>query len=273
MSKELALKVDLGDECLEVKPLIEKIFSYYPGADVAGIQKAYLFSKKAHQGQFRRSGQPFISHPLGVAEILADLKLDLSTIMTGLLHDTVEDTGVTLENIAENFSPVVADLVDGVTKITKLSFRNTHDRQSENIRKMIVAMGKDVRVVLVKLADRLHNMRTLGHMAYEKQIRIGQETLDIYAPLASRLGMSSIKVELEDLSFRYTQPDRYYELVQKVAKKKKEREKYIEEVKKILSKELSEKVQGLLYDPGEAQTLLFHLQKNGHFQSELRSGL
>ncbi len=231
-------------ECLEIKNLCEKIVSYYPNADIELVQKAYLFSKQAHEGQFRRSGEPYISHPVGVAEILADLKLDLPTIMTGLLHDTVEDTEVTLEDVSKNFGTVVSELVDGVTKITQLSFRNTHDKQSENVRKMIVAMGKDVRVILVKLADRLHNMRTLGHMKYEKQIRIGQETLDIYAPLASRLGISSIKIELEDLSFRYTQPDRYYELVQKVAKKKKEREKYIEEVKKILEQDLEGEFKG-----------------------------
>lgn len=230
---------DFPNECLEVKPLCEKILSYFPNADIEPVKKAFLFSRKAHEGQFRRSGEPYISHPVGVAEILAELKLDLPTIMTGLLHDTVEDTEATLEEIQSLFGPVVAELVDGVTKITQLSFKNTHDKQSENVRKMIVAMGKDVRVILVKLADRLHNMRTLGHMAYEKQLRIGQETLDIYAPLASRLGISSIKVELEDLSFRYTQPDRYYELAQKVAKKKKEREKYIDEVKKLLNNELT----------------------------------
>jgi GTP diphosphokinase / guanosine-3',5'-bis(diphosphate) 3'-diphosphatase len=236
-----AQALDFPKELLEIKPLCEKILAYYPNADIDLIKKAYLFSKKAHEGQFRRSGEPYISHPVGVSEILADLKLDLPTIMTGLLHDTVEDTEVCLEDINKHFGAVVADLVDGVTKITQLSFKNTHDKQSENVRKMIVAMGKDVRVILVKLADRLHNMRTLGHMAYEKQLRIGQETLDIYAPLASRLGISSIKEELEDLSFRFTQPDRYYELVQKVAKKKKEREKYIEEVKKILNDELGQR--------------------------------
>ncbi len=242
MAKEsLESTVGLPNDCAEIKNLCDKILSYYPTADIALIQKAYLFSKKAHEGQFRRSGEPYISHPVGVAEILAELRLDLPTIMTGLLHDTVEDTIVTLEDVDKNFGPVVADLVDGVTKITQLSFRNTHEKQGENVRKMIVAMGKDVRVILVKLADRLHNMRTLGHMAYEKQRRIGQETLDIYAPLASRLGISSIKIELEDLSFRYTEPDRYYELAQKVAKKKKEREKYIDEVKKLLDTELTER--------------------------------
>ncbi len=255
MSKELPLKTDSSGDLTEIKPLKEKILSYFPSADVSIVQKAYLFSKKAHKGQFRRSGQPYISHPLGVSEILANLRLDLPTIMTGLLHDTVEDTTVTLEDIAGNFGPVVAELVDGVTKITQLSFKNTHDKQSENVRKMIVAMGKDVRVVLVKLADRLHNMQTLGHMAYEKQIRIGQETLDIYAPLANRLGMSSIKVEMEDLGFRYTQPDHYYNLAQRVAKKKKERDRYIEEVKNILIQELSEKFRGQFQIQGRSKHL------------------
>ena len=201
MLKPEQKKIDSFDEHKELKLLTDKILSYFPTADLKPIEKAYLFSKKAHEGQFRRSGQPYISHPLGVSMILADLKMDLPTITTGLLHDTVEDTSVSLEDIKKNFGPLVAELVDGVTKITQLSFRNTHDKQSENVRKMIVAMGKDVRVVLVKLADRLHNMRTLGSMTYEKQIKIGQETLDIYAPLANRLGISSIKTEMEDLGF------------------------------------------------------------------------
>jgi len=223
----------------EIENLNTKIKSYFPTADLEFIKKAFVFSKKAHQGQFRRSGEAYIFHPIGVAEILADLRLDLPTIATGLLHDTVEDTGVTLEQIETEFGPVVRQLVDGVTKISQMSFKNTHEKQGENVRKMIVAMGKDVRVILVKLADRLHNMRTLNHMSYDKQIRIGQETLDIYAPLASRLGINSVKIELEDLAFRYSNPEAYYDLAQKVTKKKKEREKYIDEVKMSLSEELS----------------------------------
>lgn len=222
----------------EIKPLCEKILSYYPNGDIELIEKAYLFSKKAHEGQFRRSGEPYIMHPLGVSEILADLRLDLPSIATGLLHDTVEDTSVTLDQIEFEFGPAIRLLVDGVTKISQMTFRNTHEKQGENIRKMIIAMGQDVRVVLVKLADRLHNMRTLNHMPYEKQLRIGTETLDIYAPLASRLGINSVKVELEDLSFRYTNSEMYYSLAQKVSKKKKEREKYIVDVKEDLQKEL-----------------------------------
>ncbi len=222
-----------------LEELCEKIRVFYPNADLSIIEKAYTISEKAHEGQIRRSGEPYISHPLGVAAILADLHLDLATIATGLLHDTVEDTHLTLQDIEREFGKPIAELVDGVTKISKIKFRNTHEKQGENIRKMIVAMGKDVRVVLVKIADRLHNMRTLNHMAPDKQARIAQETLDIYAPLASRLGMNSVKIELEDLSFRYSRPDAYYGLAQKIAKKKKDREKYIEDTQKLLEKELT----------------------------------
>ena len=221
-----------------IEDLLNRIKKDYSTEDLELIRKTYEFSEKAHEGQIRRSGEPYINHPLSVAAILADLKLDRATIVTGLLHDTVEDTDVTLPQVEKLFGQDVAHLVDGVTKISQMKFRNTHEKQGENIRKMIVAMGKDVRVILVKLADRLHNMRTLNHMPYQKQARIAQETLDIYAPLASRLGINSIKVELEDLSFRYAFPDMYYELAQKVAKKKREREKYIEDVLKVLNKEV-----------------------------------
>jgi len=233
------------DDRLPLKPvktcdeLIEKIKSYYPQVSVQLLEKAYLFSEKAHEGQLRRSGEPYISHPLNVAGILADLKLDVDTIMTGLLHDTVEDTNVTLDDIKKEFGETVAYLVDGVTKIGQMNFRNSFDKQGENIRKMIVAMGKDVRVVLVKLADRLHNMRTLNHMPYEKQARIAQETLEIYCPLAGRIGISSLKIELEDLCFRYSRPDKYYELVQVLKKSENETIKYIEEVKKSVFDVLS----------------------------------
>jgi len=221
--------------------LLDVIRTYFPTGDLGLIQKAYAFSEKAHTGQISRSGDPYIIHPLGVAAILAELHLDLPSIATALLHDTVEDTAVTLADVEKNFGPIVARLVDGVTKISLMKFRNTHEKQGENIRKMIVAMGKDVRVVLVKLADRLHNMRTLNHMPPDKQARIAQETLDIYAPLASRLGINSLKIELEDLSFRYAYPEVYYSLAQKVAKKKREREKYIDDVKKLLTTELEKR--------------------------------
>lgn len=236
----------LFDEHLSEKPLksledlLVKVRAYFPTADLSMIEKAYQFGEKAHMGQIRRSGEAYFFHPLSVAGILAELKLDLASIATGLLHDVVEDTTVTIDEIRAEFGEVVAQLVDGVTKISKMSFRNTHEKQGENIRKMIVAMGKDVRVLLVKLADRLHNMRTLNHMPYEKQARIAQETLDIYAPLAGRMGISSLKIELEDLSFRYYLPDKYYDLAQKIQKQRKERFHYIEEVKRLLNQELAQ---------------------------------
>ena len=224
-----------------IDELIESLESTYSPEGLALLRRVFEFSEKAHSGQVRRSGEPYISHPLGVATILADLNLDISTVATGLLHDTVEDTDVTLEMLSEEFGDTISMLVDGVTKISKMKFRHIHEKQGENIRKMIVAMGKDVRVILVKLADRLHNMRTLGSMPFEKQARIAQETLDIYSPLAGRLGISELKVELEDLSFRFSKSEAFYDLAQKVEKKKREREKYIDDVKKELSVEIQDK--------------------------------
>lgn len=235
----------LNDDRLPQKPiknvaeLCEKIKSYHPTAPLHIIEKAYEFSEKAHEGQLRRSGEPYISHPLNVAGIIADLKLDIDTIVTGLLHDTVEDTDVTLEDVRREFGDTVATLVDGVTKIGQMNFRNSFDKQGENIRKMIIAMGKDVRVVLVKLCDRLHNIRTLNHMPYEKQERIAQETLEIYCPLAGRIGISALKTELEDLCFRYSRPDKYYELVQTIMKTEHETARYIEEVKRSVTEALA----------------------------------
>ncbi|MFK8139292.1 MAG: bifunctional (p)ppGpp synthetase/guanosine-3',5'-bis(diphosphate) 3'-pyrophosphohydrolase [Bdellovibrionales bacterium] len=230
-------RVDKIDEtCIDsIDQLVDRVEKNCTSVDIDLLKKAYIFSEKAHEGQFRRSGEPYISHPLSVAAILAELGLDQSSIITGLLHDTVEDTEVSLEDVEKHFGEDVKDLVDGVTKISQMKFKNTHQKQGENIRKMIIAMGKDIRVILVKLADRLHNMRTLNSMPYEKQMRIARETLDIYSPLANRLGISSIKVELEDLSFRYSFPDLFYDLVQKINRKKKEREKYVDEVTSHLS--------------------------------------
>ena len=237
---EFAAAERLSDKALRtVDDLCQKILQYYPNADLKVIQKAYEFSEKAHEGQIRRSGEPYIFHPLHVAGILADLRLDLDSIATGLLHDTVEDTHASIEDIRREFGDTIAHLVDGVTKISKMNFKTSTERQGENIRKMIVAMGKDVRVILVKLCDRLHNMRTLHHMPYEKQARIAQETLEIYCPLASRMGISSLKIELEDISFRYLRPDVYYQLVQKTEKDEKEQEKFIHEVKDLINKDLS----------------------------------
>lgn len=222
-----------------VEELCDKIAKYDPQADLNFIRKAYAFSEKHHEGQFRRSGEPYISHPLSVAGILADLRLDIETIATGLLHDTVEDTAATLEDIKREFGESVASLVDGVTKINQMKFRNSVEKQGENIRKMIVAMGKDVRVVLVKLADRLHNMRTLHHMPYDKQSRIALETLEIYAPLAGRMGINTLKIELEDLCFRYYRPDMYYLLVQRIKKTEAETNRYIDEVKRLIDEALA----------------------------------
>lgn len=238
-----------------LEDLCARILSYFPQADLGVIRKAYDFSEKAHDGQIRRSGEPYISHPLGVAGILADLRLDLDTIATGLLHDTVEDTHATIPDIKREFGDSIAAMVDGVTKISKMNFKTSTERQGENIRKMIVAMGKDVRVILVKLADRLHNMRTLNHMPYEKQSRIALETLEIYSPLASRLGISSLKIELEDLSFRYYRPDMYYQLSQQVFTLEKDQAKYIEEVKRMITKDL----EGSGYRSTEVQGRSKHL--------------
>jgi guanosine-3',5'-bis(diphosphate) 3'-pyrophosphohydrolase len=222
-----------------LEDLLTRIRTYFPNGDLKVIEKAYYFSENAHEGQIRRSGEPYISHPLSVAGILADLHLDLDTIATGLLHDTVEDTTATMVDIKREFGDAIAYLVDGVTKINQIKFRNSHEKQGENIRKMIVAMGKDVRVVLVKLADRLHNMRTLNYMPFEKQERIALETLEIYCPLAGRMGISSLKIELEELCFRYYRPDMYYRLVQKVKKTEAEQNRYIDDVRGMIVKELT----------------------------------
>ena len=203
----------------------------YSEDDVKLLYKACEFAAQAHKGQKRKSGEPYITHPIGVASLLVALGLDIDSLLTALLHDTVEDTAVTLESIEEAFGSTVCHLVDGVTKLTQIKFRHIHAKQSENIRKMIVAMGQDLRVILVKLADRLHNMRTLSHMPADKQARIALETLGVYAPLAGRLGIHSIKIELEDLSFRYSEPERFYQLVQKIDKTRKDREEYITKTK------------------------------------------
>ncbi|WP_026651304.1 RelA/SpoT family protein [Butyrivibrio proteoclasticus] len=218
--------------------LIERVRKYHPSDDISLIEKAYQEAFEAHKGQSRKSGEPYIIHPLCVAIILADLEMDKETIAAGLLHDVVEDTILTKEEIENDFGSDVALLVDGVTKLTALQLSTDQtnktqeqiDMQAQNLRKMFLAMAKDIRVILIKLADRLHNMRTLGHMPPEKQSRIAQETLDIYSPIAGRLGISRIKVELDDLSLKYLKPDIYYDLVDKVAVRKSEREKYVEDI-------------------------------------------
>ncbi|MBI5968289.1 MAG: bifunctional (p)ppGpp synthetase/guanosine-3',5'-bis(diphosphate) 3'-pyrophosphohydrolase [Deltaproteobacteria bacterium] len=224
---------------IRLNDILEKINRYLPGADSSLIEKAYVFSAKVHQGQVRLSGEPYLTHPLEVAAILADMKMDIYTVATGLLHDTVEDTYATWDEIKQTFGLEIATLVDGLTKISKITLTSHEEQQAENFRKMLLAMAKDIRIVLIKLADRLHNMRTLGFLSPENQVKIAQETLDIYAPLANRLGIDRIKTELEDLSFRYLHPEEFNKLVREVAWKKEEREKYIREVSSIISEKLS----------------------------------
>ena len=221
-----------------VETLISLIQKYHPTADTKPVYKAYRMAEKAHHGQVRKNGSPYITHPFKVACILAELKLDLNTIISGLLHDVVEDTPVSLKDIETHFGKTVAFLVDGVSKISQIHFKDSHHQDSENMRKMIVAMARDVRVILVKLADRLHNMRTLQYMSSEKQLKVAKETLEIYAPLASRLGIQPIKVELEDLGFKYSDPEAFSQLEAHIDSEKKEIDIYINKVIRILEQEM-----------------------------------
>jgi len=197
---------------IRFEDILEKVQAYNPGSDETLLRKAYVFSAKEHHGQTRRSGEPYLIHPLNVAGILADIRADDVSIVVGLLHDILEDTGVTKEDLARHFGAEVAELVDGVTKIGKFSFHSREQEQAETFLKMILGMASDLRVILVKLADRLHNMRTLEFLAPEKRIEIARETLEIYAPIANRLGIGAIKGQLEDLSFRYLEPESCAEL-------------------------------------------------------------
>ena len=221
--------------------LIDKIRKYHPSTDISQIEKAYTIAYNAHKDQRRKSGEPYIIHPVSVAIILAELELDKETIVAGLLHDVVEDTVMTYDDIVREFGEEVALLVDGVTKLTQLNY--THDKveiQAENLRKMFLAMAKDIRVILIKLADRLHNMRTLQYMKPEKQVEKARETMDIYAPIANRLGMSKIKVELDDLSLRYLEPEKFFDLVDKIEQRKSSREQFIKEIIKEVSEYIAE---------------------------------
>ncbi len=226
--------------CDEFNRLVEKIKKYNSNCDFELLKKSYDFSKKAHEGQNRVSGEPFFTHPLEVAFILAELELDCTSIIAGILHDTIEDTPHTYEEIKSIFGQEVADLVDGVTKLGKIPYTTKRERQAENLRKMFLAMAKDIRVILIKLADRLHNMRTLKYMKAEKQAEKAKETLEIYAPIAHRLGISKIKWELEDICLRYIDPKGYYDLVEKIAKRRNEREDYIDNILRILKEKTKE---------------------------------
>lgn len=235
-----AMKEYLSPEEL-YQDLISRVRRYHPSDDISMIEKAYKIAYAAHEGQVRKSGEPYIIHPLCVAIILADLELDKETIEAGLLHDVVEDTIMTEEEIEKEFGPDVALLVDGVTKLQQINFpsdkgngdnktADQQEMQAENLRKMFLAMAKDIRVIMIKLADRLHNMRTLKYQPPAKQQKIARETMEIYAPIAQRLGISKIKVELDDLSLKYLEPDVYYDLVDKIAVRRSEREEYIQQI-------------------------------------------
>ncbi|MDF2572500.1 MAG: relA, partial [Sporomusa sp.] len=221
-----------------IETIVAKIKNYQPDAPLQIVDKAYQLAHSAHAGQLRVSGEEYICHPLGVANILADLQIDAVTISASLLHDVVEDTEVTLEKIEKDFGKEIAMLVDGVTKLNRIEYKSKEEQQLENYRKMFLAMAKDIRVVLIKLADRLHNMRTLKYMAPHKQQEISLETLEIFGPLAHRLGISNVKWELEDLSFRFLEPEKYYKLVEQVKQKRKEREKIITDAIALMSERL-----------------------------------
>ena len=224
----------------ELSALIEAIPQYQPGADLDLLTRAYRFSASSHDGQQRASGEPYLSHPLEVARLLVDFKMDVTTVTAGLLHDVLEDTRATKADLEREFGPEIADLVDGVTKLGKLAFSSREERQAENFRKMLVAMARDLRVLMIKLADRLHNMRTLDYLPPDRARKISQETLDIYAPLAHRLGMAKVKAELEDLALHTLEPQAYVDLQKRVAKRRLEREADINHVIAILETKLSE---------------------------------
>ncbi|MDD5168998.1 MAG: bifunctional (p)ppGpp synthetase/guanosine-3',5'-bis(diphosphate) 3'-pyrophosphohydrolase [Syntrophales bacterium] len=223
---------------LRITDILDKTQSYLSPEELELIEKAYVFSATVHQGQLRLSGEPYLTHPMEVAGILADMKLDAATIITGLLHDTVEDTLTTLEQLENSFGKDVAQLVDGLTKISKITYASQEERQAENFRKMILAMSTDIRVLLVRLVDRVHNMRTLQYQTPEKQQFISKETMELHAPLANRLGINWIKTELEDLAFYYLDHDAYDEIAKRVAKKKEQRDQYTAEVKRIITEEM-----------------------------------
>jgi GTP pyrophosphokinase len=225
---------------MSVESIIERVSAMNHEADVTLLQRAYDFAARVHKGQERVSGEPYLSHPLAVAEILLDLKMDVESIAAGLLHDVVEDTHASLEQVRQAFGNEIGDLVDGLTKISKLHFGSRVEHQAESLRKMVLAMSKDIRVILIKLADRLHNMRTLEPLREEKRRLIAQETLDIYSPIAHRLGIYWMKAELEDLALRHLEPEVYHDLADRVAKKRREREKDINEVIEILQQKLTE---------------------------------
>lgn len=236
---------------VRINDIVDNLLTYHPAANIDIIEKSYVYSAKVHQGQVRLSGEPYLTHPLNVAYILTQMKMGEVSIATGLLHDTVEDTYVTLQEIERLFGPEITTLVDGLTKLSRINFRSSEEREAENFRKMILSMADDIRVILIKLGDRLHNMRTLCFLPEERQKIIAQETLDVYSPIANRLGIDWMKSELEDLSLKYLHPIEFAELERKIAAKRQERDQYISEVKEIITEKLgqvnlSEEVTGRL---------------------------
>ena len=223
-----------------IDQLLDRVQSYQPDADLGLVRKAYEFSAKAHEGQTRRSGEPYVKHPVAVAGVLTSLKTDVTAIVAGLLHDTLEDTVATAGELEREFGKDVVHLVDGVTKIGKITFKSSEEKQAENFRKMVLSMADDIRVVIIKLADRLHNMRTLEHLSEGKRLEIAQETLEIYAPLANRIGVGWVKNELEDLCLKHLKPDVYEMLRVRVAKRDEDRQQYIQEVRELVEKALGE---------------------------------
>jgi guanosine-3',5'-bis(diphosphate) 3'-pyrophosphohydrolase len=225
---------------VRLNDITSAILGYHPKADVTLVEKAYVYSAKVHHGQVRLSGEPYLSHPLEVAYILTQMRMDVISVVAGLLHDTIEDAAVELSEIERLFGKETANVVDGVTKIGKMHFSSSEEAQAENMRKMILAMATDIRVIIVKLADRLHNMRTLGYQTSEKQETIARETLDIYAPLSGRMGIYWLKSDLEDLCLYYLEPEIYEKIKTELAERRGEREKFIREVIELLCVKLKE---------------------------------
>src|SRR5213594_4408883 len=225
---------------IRLEEILDKVEKHHPGDNLDLIRRAYIFSAKEHKGQVRASGEPYLTHPLEVANLLAEMKMDAVTVGVGLLHDVVEDTLTTLEKIEELFGPEVAHIVDGVTKISQIPFTSKEEKQAENFRKMLLAMTDDIRVIMVKFADRLHNMRTLAYLKVDRREAIARETMDIYAPLANRLGMGKIRGELEDLAFSYIDPKSYQELKDLVEKNRRKHEAFLAEVTRIVQEKMRE---------------------------------
>src|SRR4026208_2518867 len=246
---------------IRFEDLVEKVRLNNPDADTDLLRRAYVFSAYEHRGQVRHSGEPYLVHPLEVADQLADMKLDVVAIAAGLLHDIVEDTQTPIERIKELFGPDVAHVVEGVTKLGAIPFSSSGERQAENFRKMLLAMVDDIRVILVKLADRLHNMRTLHHLPEERRVKIAQETRDISAPIANRLGMSKVKNELEELSFRYLEPQSYESLRRRGEARRRATEGMIEELRKTITAKLVEAQVPVIHIDGRIKRLFSIHQK------------